>query len=1097
MEGYIPSSDAEESQASQLVQNVLRGPGSNPSLPTHRTNGEYSVVNESVDSSATSRTTNAPSQYRLHGLAETQPERDDKDTMNETSHKENIKGGSRQSTNDEQVLPLAKNTRAQGRRQEKHYRSYSPTKELRGSHKSSLKDSFVQRNTSGSRGVSSSRARSPSEMSEDSFAGDDQDPEQQYLATTKQFQVPLSELVRAPTVGRGSAQDTSVFPSKRVTGASHDPSDGKILAPDSDCSESPNSHPLKTARSRSLSRHHTRRNRSVIEEEPNSQNSNSSDSISVPGSSLYELRDREPPADDFEATQPTNEPEEEGASIEPDPPWLLAAAKASGATTTSVDPTPKSSIGSNETRSSASSNRGLISLIHPGNAWRFQRYQQIMSEGHSSHRDEQESNPAVLVQEPDFVETQPSYDDGGFSKPPRTPRSERDRMDVVPDSSAALEERSSIHVTSTDSKGLQPRPATNCKRSPQPMIQEKRAVSVKRSVDDTDSDDDIPLAKKPLKPQSKGKERENVFKVPSKPVRTTSRAMEPNEVPSSVPEQDAPKTRARGSQMHRVEEKEAIKKLSSSRRPLERLEEEAVKKPSSARRPLERLEEEEVAESEDEAQIKRLESEELDEEYQDANDETSRKRKRGMASTKAPASQRKGLITRGTKSAAVVTRTASIRQAKRQRSMTSSAKATNANATRVFALWRQDGHFYSGTVHMLQEDNRYLVKFDDETEGPINLEQMRTCQLHVGDNVLLPGRTRSSKVRDASNIEDNVVMVETDGDSEEVELRNIRIASRTIKSAWKDRFLAPEGVVPAIPPIKRGGSPTPSGVSLVSAQSNKSIRKKFLCKTGLVVSLSAGNANLEKAKESLLNAIRNNGGVVLEDWTSVVKMEGKHSANNNRWVLNKDEVQWNTKEDIERVFLLADDSTQKPKFLMAIGLGIPCLSLNWLHDSIAAGEEKEWTAYMLPQGYSDRLSARISQQVDVDWGNSVHQLTDIMDNTVPAKPLNHCSILCVGSDMVPQPKSKKPIGYEKAQESSNTVARIITCMGARRVEAVTELRYASTRLPDFHYVVVKDSCTNAFDIKGSTVVSWSWVKDCLIASRRLALPEDEDYSQEA
>lgn len=62
---------------------------------------------------------------------------------------------------------------------------------------------------------------------------------------------------------------------------------------------------------------------------------------------------------------------------------------------------------------------------------------------------------------------------------------------------------------------------------------------------------------------------------------------------------------------------------------------------------------------------------------------------------------------------------------------------------------------------------------------------------------------------------------------------------------------------------------------------------------------------------------------------------------------------------------------------------------------------------MLPQGYSDRLSARISQQVDVDWGNSVHQLTDIMDNAVPAKVFSDQSILCVGADMVPQPKGKR------------------------------------------------------------------------------------------
>jgi hypothetical protein len=390
------------------------------------------------------------------------------------------------------------------------------------------------------------------------------------------------------------------------------------------------------------------------------------------------------------------------------------------------------------------------------------------------------------------------------------------------------------------------------------------------------------------------------------------------------------------------------------------------------------------------------------------------------------------------------------------------------------------------------------VKFDDETEATVGLEQMRLCELYPGDDVLLPGRTRSSKILDTSKAQDDIVIVDTDGDPEEIEMKSLRLASRTIKSAWKNRLLGAEDVVPAVPPVKKSGSPTPSGVSLTSVQSAKSSRKRFLCKTGLAVSLSAGNANLGKEKESLLNTIRNNGGVVLDDWTSVVRMEGKHFANNNRWVLNKDEVQWWGKDDIERVFLLADDSSQKPKFLMAIGLGIPCLSVNWLYDSIAAGEEKEWTAYMLPQGYSDRLSARISQQVDVDWGNSVHQLTDIMDNAVPAKPFQNHSILCVGSDMVPQPKGKRLPGTdEKTQEASNAVARIIICMGARRVETVTELRHASGHHADYDYIVVKDSCTNSVDVQGGTVVPWSWVKDCLIASRRLPMPDEEAASRDA
>jgi hypothetical protein len=62
---------------------------------------------------------------------------------------------------------------------------------------------------------------------------------------------------------------------------------------------------------------------------------------------------------------------------------------------------------------------------------------------------------------------------------------------------------------------------------------------------------------------------------------------------------------------------------------------------------------------------------------------------------------------------------------------------------------------------------------------------------------------------------------------------------------------------------------------------------------------------------------------------------------------------------------------------------------------------------MLPQGYSAVLKARPSQQVDVDWGNSVHQLLDIMNNTVACKLFAGKSILCVGADMLCHPKGKR------------------------------------------------------------------------------------------
>lgn len=46
---------------------------------------------------------------------------------------------------------------------------------------------------------------------------------------------------------------------------------------------------------------------------------------------------------------------------------------------------------------------------------------------------------------------------------------------------------------------------------------------------------------------------------------------------------------------------------------------------------------------------------------------------------------------------------------------------------------------------------------------------------------------------------------------------------------------------------------------------------------------------------------------------------------------------------------------------------------------------------------------RLSQQVDLDWGESIGDLTDIMDNRAPSKLFDGASILCAGALMLPQP----------------------------------------------------------------------------------------------
>ncbi|KAG1756675.1 uncharacterized protein EDB91DRAFT_1093869 [Suillus paluster] len=420
------------------------------------------------------------------------------------------------------------------------------------------------------------------------------------------------------------------------------------------------------------------------------------------------------------------------------------------------------------------------------------------------------------------------------------------------------------------------------------------------------------------------------------------------------------------------------------------------------------------------------------------------------------------------------------RAANRLRPAVSTSRALPAQpATRVFALWRQDGHYYSGTVHSLLTGTRYLIKFDDETEDQVDITMLRRYELRVGD--AMESGSVHVEVDDGSDTE-----------SSNYEILDIRIASRVVQSHWKDRTLTADSIVTIIRPKPLHATPSPSGMSLMSATSVK--QKKPFAKTGFVVTLTVRNKHPEQMKDSVMLAIKHNGGTVIDDWSSIFPMEGSHSQSNKRWIASRENFKFNPKpefEGLERVFLLADDYNQKPKFLEALALGIPCLSHEWMRDDYLKHQiSPDWQPFLLPAGFSESLSARVSQLVDLDWGNCKEHLIDIMSNTVASKLFSGKTILCIGADFVPlPPRGGRKGGFDATQDASRIVPWIMICMGASQVEAVTEVKVASKELLAYDHVVVKESTERPKDIQDDvTLADVPWVKDCLISGRLLQTP---------
>jgi len=261
-------------------------------------------------------------------------------------------------------------------------------------------------------------------------------------------------------------------------------------------------------------------------------------------------------------------------------------------------------------------------------------------------------------------------------------------------------------------------------------------------------------------------------------------------------------------------------------------------------------------------------------------------------------------------------------------------------ATRVFSLWKLEAAYFSGMVcERAGQSDRFKIQFDDGDEDVVDVKNLRRLELRIGDRVTIIESQEKATIANVDKQQQGIVTVRLiDDPSAEmvVEVQGIKIQSRAIGSQWGNRFIHADEIVTLIPRTK---SETPSSLR----NSNSLLNKKVLNKVGIVVTLSVG-CDREKEKETIMRIIKANGGTVLDDWSDVFSLAGEYSANKKRWVITNDNIGIDIKHDIQQVFLVSDAANTKPRFLTALALGIPCLSVEWLTNlssgvSFTAGSE--------------------------------------------------------------------------------------------------------------------------------------------------------------
>ena len=357
---------------------------------------------------------------------------------------------------------------------------------------------------------------------------------------------------------------------------------------------------------------------------------------------------------------------------------------------------------------------------------------------------------------------------------------------------------------------------------------------------------------------------------------------------------------------------------------------------------------------------------------------------------------------------------------KRIRSLPGSLRdITQNDCTRVFARWPLCRHFYAGSVHSRSpvQSDLYVVRFDDGTECPVPISDLRRIELEEGDEVFIIGYKQSGRVAavDRWDTEGYVrVQVDTGGELD-VKAVSIKIHESVIDKDWEERHVHDNSICTLLQ--AQGLNASTSKSTAVNGTSTS----KFLKRIGFVVTMKSAAAG-DQDRTRIFDLIKNNGGKVVEDWANVFPFSPTQTDRN--WVAHRADVK-HKDSGLQTVFLLADEPNQKPKYLAALALGIPCVSTKWLlacHEQVSVFLTNarvgvnhidfdpqhaliNWIPFLLPAG--EYIHGLMSQRVNLRWGDKSRQLCEIYRDMYGSNSiLRDKSVLCIGLELFPPGKTK-------------------------------------------------------------------------------------------
>ncbi|GAA5822686.1 hypothetical protein JCM11251_004343 [Rhodosporidiobolus azoricus] len=297
--------------------------------------------------------------------------------------------------------------------------------------------------------------------------------------------------------------------------------------------------------------------------------------------------------------------------------------------------------------------------------------------------------------------------------------------------------------------------------------------------------------------------------------------------------------------------------------------------------------------------------------------------------------------------------------------------------SRVWGKWRDDGFFYAGTV-VAVSGSRFHVHFDDGSKGKLLPDELRRCELQEGDIVRYVGDEEADTETQVVTLKADVQVIrverkETGEDAHgELEADDIIVAASTTHVEGRvTRLLVAAVSIPAnhgqqfddrkltademaafgfrerqkpAEPLALAKPPKPIRVNHFAPSKNTTGR---FYRTAFLITGSSYD------KPKLAESMQTHGATILE-WEHLFEVNTVHDST------SPPELFWPKVDfkSIDQIFLLADKPSTTVKYLVALGLGVPCLSKEFAVDSMAQTARIDWRPYALAAGFIRQLNTQ-------------------------------------------------------------------------------------------------------------------------------------------